>query len=219
MSSHVSINDVTGPETESPFGFVLTVGAIVGPSNERIRIGYKTVDGSAQAGADYVQYQETVHDFGHSNMPQHLNIPVQIISNPNHQANRTFRVELTNHSEPGQAVVMQKNIGRGVILDSNPPRFSVLNAPRKGHGVMEFEVWLSGHLSHEASVHCYTEDGTAHAPGDYGKVDTVRTFPIGKLMERVQIGIVTDNPGQFTLKLKDSTGAQIGDGVATGTIE
>ena len=76
---------------------------------------------------------------------------------------------------------------------------------------------------HTVTVAYATSDGTATAGADYTATSGTLTFAAGDTTKTVNVPILDDSHDEgketFTLRLSNASGARIGDGEATGTIE
>ena len=104
------------------------------------------------------------------------------------------------------------------------PMLSVLDAEveERANAVMAFAVRLDGAASKLVTVRYATADGSAVAGFDYTAASGLLTFALGETRKTVSVP-VHDNAhveGDETLMLtlSDASGAQIADGLATGTI-
>jgi hypothetical protein len=106
------------------------------------------------------------------------------------------------------------------------PSVSISNASvtegNSGFASMNFTVSLSSPSSSNVTVRYGTRDGTATSPGDYvGETGTV-SFPAGATSRTVQVSVAGDDidePNEtFQVLLANPSGATIGDGTGTGTI-
>ena len=108
------------------------------------------------------------------------------------------------------------------------PAISVADASAtEGAGAsVEFRVGLSRAFStagHAVTVSYATADGTAKAGEDYTAASGTLTFAAGETSKTISVAVLDDahDEGEetFSLRLSNASGANLGDGEATGTIE
>ena len=117
----LSINNISLTEGNSgtkAFTFTVTMTA---PANEFdvVSVGYRTADGSARAGSDYVAKSGSLF-FASANLSQP--VTVSVIGDTLNEFNETFLVSLTNASS--NAVIVN-GIGRGTIVNDDGSRIVI----------------------------------------------------------------------------------------------
>ena len=105
-----------------------------------------------------------------------------------------------------------------------PVALSVADArANEADEALAFTVSLSRAASGTVTVDYATRDGTATAGEDYTATGGTLSFAAGELEKTVNVPLLDDaiDEGEetFTLKLTNASGARIGDGEASGTIE
>ena len=104
------------------------------------------------------------------------------------------------------------------------PALSVLDAEveERANAVMAFAVRLDRVASKLVTVRYATADGSAVAGFDYTAASGLLTFALGETQRTVSVPVHDDahveGDETLTLTLSDASGAQIADGLATGTI-
>ena len=104
------------------------------------------------------------------------------------------------------------------------PALSVLDAEveERANAVMAFPVRLDRVASKLVTVRYATADGTAVAGFDYAAATGLLTFALGETQKTVSVPVHDDahveGDETLTLTLSGASGAQIADGLATGTI-
>ena len=112
-------------------------------------------------------------------------------------------------------------------LQDGDPALSIADASTlegdSGTSNMTFTVSLSTTSRHAVTFSYSTQDGTAHAPGDYLTTSGTGTILAGKSSTTINIPIVGDTkiePDEtFSLNIGSPTNASISRGTATGTIQ
>ncbi|GAB4443898.1 MAG: hypothetical protein OHK0015_44600 [Chloroflexi bacterium OHK40] len=228
-SASVSFTTTTASVTEGNSGTTavqLTVGIPVAAERDVV-VGYRTVDGTAQAAApenDYVAANSTVTIPRGATSAQ---ITVQVNGDLRLEPDESFSVELLPSAgvtlvAPTVATVTILNddvlslfIGNASVtegdLGDTPPiaNFTVsLNGPAPAGGV---------------TVDFATADNTANAPNDYLTTSGTLIFPEGSTTNQIPVTITPDNIDEinetFFVNLSNPTGgAIIGDGQGLGRI-
>ena len=104
------------------------------------------------------------------------------------------------------------------------PALSVLDAEveERANAVMVFAVRLDRAASTLVTVRYATADGSAVEEIDYTAANGILTFALGETQKTVSVPMHDDAHDEgdetLTLTLSDASGAQIADGLATGTI-
>jgi Calx-beta domain len=105
-----------------------------------------------------------------------------------------------------------------------PPVVSIADvAVSEGGGNASFVVGLTAPAAGTVTVAYATSAGTADAGTDYTSASGTVTFPPGQATRTVAVALVQDaldeDDETFTVSLSSPSGATIGDGTATGTIQ
>ena len=125
------------------------------------------------------------------------------------------------HYRHGPAVVPEAS-ARSV---QSRPALAVADArAREGEdAALLFEVTLDRAASEPVTVDYATADGTARAGADYRPASGTLEFAAGESSIAVEVDVLDDAMDEgvetFLLRLTNASGARIGDGEATGTIE
>ena len=124
----------------------------------------------------------------------------------------TFTYHCTVHSSMHGTVVVQ---GSTTI--------SVADATaRETDGRLRFEVSLSSPSTEDVSVGYATSDGSAVSDADYVSTSGILTIPAGETLAKIKVPVRPDlepeGDEDLTMVLSDPVGADIADGIATGTI-
>ena len=104
------------------------------------------------------------------------------------------------------------------------PAMAVLDAEveERANAVLAFPVRLDRAASTVVTVRYATADGTAVEELDYTAANGLLTFALGETQKTVSVPVHDDAHDEgdetLTLTLSDASGAQIADGLATGTI-
>ena len=188
-----------------------------GTGDEPVTVRYATVDGTAEAGADYTTTSGTLR-FEEGETKQTILAPT--IDDDTAEEIETFTVEL---SAPSGATVADGTATGTITDDDAPPTVSIYDAPAVSEGESaEFAVRLSAASDVAVSVSYATVDGTAEAGSDYTAASGVVSFEPGETEQTITVATLDDGEVEaeetFTVELSAPSGALVGDGTATGTI-
>src|SRR4051794_440349 len=147
-----------------------------------VDVSYDTVDGTAQAGADYLP----VHGSVTLEAGQETDVEVPIADDGVDEPDEDF----TLHTDEDSASTT-------ITDDDAPPTISVAAAPAvESAGAQVFTVTLSAPSAFPVSVTYSTTDGTATAGSDYTPTAGTVTFPPGTTKQIVSIPLVDDRVGE-----------------------
>ena len=188
-----------------------------------VTVAYRTVDGTAVAGADYTTTSGMLTFEVNGDRTQR--VEVRTLEDDEAEETETFTVQL---SAPSGATVAD-GTGTGTIIDDDGggggsvPRIEIEDAEVTEGGIASFEVTLSSAPTRTVTVAYRTVDGTAVAGADYTTTSGMLTFEVnGDRTQRVEVRTLEDDEAEetetFTVRLSGATGATLTDGVATGTI-
>ena len=218
----VAVAPATAQEGEQA-AFVVTVSVTL---RSNVTVGWKTVDGTAAAGADSTAEIGGTVVFG-SGSTRRQTIRVATVQDQLDEADETFEVVLTGVS-PSAGVSLGRATATGTIADDDQP--PVLTIEDRGAmedaGSMSFRVLLAPASGRLVTVSYRTEDDTASAgpDSDYtGTGGTLRFTPGGPLAQSIRVVIADDSDDEadeeyFTVTLSSPVNATLGDAEATGTI-
>ena len=133
-----------------------------------------------------------------------------VVDHPGWQAGQTVAVKLTRTNPDAVAVA--------------GPGLSVADTQvREAEGaVLSFQVTLEEAQASAVSVRYATSDGTATAGADYEAVSGALRFDPGETAKTVSVPVLNDTHDEgsetLTLALSAPFGAEVADGIATGTI-
>ena len=196
------------------------------PVNTTVRVDYRTRDGSAKAGSDYVAKSGTL-TFAPNEVRK--DVSVEILEDGVGEPRETFRLILSNPT--GVAVLTQFYWALGIIYDRSPT-FIVYDASAHESGsgtdtAMSFKVHLlNADGNATVRVDYTTADGSARAGSDYiAKSGTLTFRPGGPSSQIVTVpvkdDVVEDSGETFSLRLSNPQGGaqlHVSDSRATGTI-
>ncbi|HEX8159787.1 MAG TPA: Calx-beta domain-containing protein [Solirubrobacteraceae bacterium] len=217
----ITISDAQVTETNASISATFTVTRVTGlldlagPAS----VSFRTVDGSAVAGADY-----TAVSGGLTFDPPPLggtrtqDIMITVKGDVLDEPTESFRVLISGSSEisVGEAI--------GTIVDDDPPPVvAVADAPGAAEGTQaSFAVGLSTPSGRDVSVSYATADGTATAPADYSARTGHLTIPAGSTAATVPVALLDDpldEPNEtFELRISAPVLARLGDAAGIGTI-
>ncbi|HEX2924678.1 MAG TPA: Calx-beta domain-containing protein, partial [Ruminiclostridium sp.] len=214
----LSINDMSVKEGDTGNKITFTV-SLSKPSADSVTVDYKTVDGTAVSGKDYVSKDGTI-TFDKNETQKTITIDVN--DDTIYEDDETFYVDLSNSS-----VAITKARGTGTIQDNDPkPSITIKNISvdegSSGSTDAEFTIIMSSESSKAVTVNYITEDGSAKAGADYEKAQGVLTFVPGETEKKITVKIAADTVDEddesFDLILSDAAGADLGASTATCTI-
>jgi len=220
----VTIADVSAAEGNSgttPLVFTVTLSA---PSPNVVTVDYATADGTAAlADNDYLAAAGTL-TFNFGEQVKTLTVPV--VGDPKFEPDETFFVNLTNPTG-GAAVVRSPATGTILNDDSFLPSVSINSVavvkPPSGTVAAVFPVTLSFASAGPVQVFYATADGTAKSGVDYQGALSVLTIPAGATSGSITVLVygntIASGDKTFTVQIYSPTGATIGAGTATGTIQ
>ena len=187
-----------------------------------VTVAYRTVDGTAVAGADYTTMSGMLTFEVNGDRTQR--VEVQTLEDDEAEETETFTVQL---SAPSGATVAD-GTGTGTIIDDDGgggsvPRIEIEDAEVTEGGIASFEVTLSSAATGAVTVPYATVDGTATAGADYTTTSGMLTFEVnGDRTQRVEVQTLEDDEAEetetFTVQLSAPSGATVADGTGTGTI-
>ncbi len=218
----LSISDVTVLEgaagsTDARFAVSLSQA-----SGKTITVSYRTADGTARAGSDYVPIPPTLLTFAPGG-PLTRTVSVAINGDPLNEPDETFRVLLSAASNAR----LSKGTGRGTIEDDDPlPKLSIDSVAVKegdlGSTRAVFTVTLDAPSGRTVTVKVKTVAGTASAADFTSPGATTLAFPPGTTSRTYAVSVTgdrLDEPDEkFVVDLFNPTGATLSGARATGTI-
>ena len=189
------------------------------PSTYPISVNYRTEDGSATAGTDYVAARGTL-EFAAGQTA--LTVVVAVLDDTVDDAGETMTLRLA--AEASGAFVAD-GVGTGTITNSaEAAALRVADArAREGAGAaIEFTVTLAPAATGPVTVDYATADGTATAGEDYTAASGTLVFAPGETALTVAVAVLDDahDEGEesFVLRLSNASGAVLADSEAVGTI-
>ena len=165
-----------------------------------VTVTYATVDGGAQAGADYSAVAGSVE----LAPGEKATIDVPVIDDASDEPDEDFSLQTSD----GTATAT-------VVDDDGPPTLTVAPAPvTEGAGALVFTVSLSAPSGFPISTRYTTADGTAKAGSDYMPQSGTMTFPPGATTQTVSVPLlntgVREGDKTFSLVLSAPQGATVG---------
>lgn len=159
-----------------------------------VGVNFHTVDGSAQAGLDYVATNGTLN-FA-SPKTKSLTIPIRILNDSINETNETFFIVLDSTIDG--AALGTNVFAKVTILDNDPGgAVSIGNATyttneNSGFFLLTVNRTGTGTLASGASVDFTTENGTALAGADYFATNGTLTFGSNELTKTISIAVTND---------------------------
>lgn len=183
----LSINDLT--VTEGPGARAAFTVRLHPPSGRDVTVDYATLDGTAEAGEDFVGASGTLRfPPGTTELP----LAITILDDSADEPTEIFHVQL---SRPDGADLARAR-GTGTILDDDPPGLSIgdveVNVGLEGAALAILEVTLSSPGERDVRVRYATRDGTASSGTDYETRSGVVAIPAGETRGRVEV-VVSGN--------------------------
>jgi hypothetical protein len=217
----ITINDVQVTEGNAGTKTLAFTARIKGRRNAGTSVAWAAENVTATAGSDYVAGNGTV-SFS-SGKAQRINVTV--LGDQTDEPNETLNVNL---SGAVNATIADAQ-GVGTIVDDDEAATLSIADDVVGEGnsgattPASFDVTLSKPLTTPVSVGWATVDGTATAGSDYRAASDTLTFDAGQTAKSVTIDVLGDDLASeadetFAVNLSAPVGANIADGVATGTI-
>jgi hypothetical protein len=181
------------------------------PQNHPVSVRYRTRDGSARAGADYLPATGTAV-FAPGNTRQYVNVVV--LADAEVDPAEVFFVEL---SDPQGAALLRNEIILR-IADYNTTGLSVddvtLDEPLMGTASARFTIRRYPLMATPASVSYATRNESAVGGDDYGSVTGIASFAPGQEWVTVDVPVYADTAREgteaFHLELSSPVGATIG---------
>lgn len=193
---------------------------------KKVSVAYKTVDGTAVAGSDYVAQRGRVW-FPKGKKFAYVNVEVPVIGDTVDEADEYFKVHLFR---PYRARIVDR-VGIVTIVDDDEaappapvlPKLSVGDDSAEEGKAVWFKVSLSAPAPDTVTFDYATANGTAEAGKDYDAVSR-DDKAIAKGEDHVWIRVTTiedstDEPDEyFYLNVSDVKGATVLDAQGKGTI-
>lgn len=189
-------------------------------SQQEVRVGYSTEDGTATAGQDHTASSGTlVFAPGEVTKP----VPVQVTGDALHERDEVLSFVLT---EPYRAVLDRDRAAVTIVDDDPPPAISItditITEGTGGTTTAAFTVSLSSPSGLPASVDYATIPGTATAPADYTATSGTVDFLPGETSKTVSASVSTDSDDEpdeaFEVVLTNPVDATIADATGVATI-
>jgi Tol biopolymer transport system component len=160
-----------------------------GPARETINLQYRTMDGTAKAGTDYVAQQGAL-TFTRGQRTKTVRVP--ILKDKLDEEHESFTLNLS--SLDGTVVAS----AIGTILDDDPtPRVrlesSSVAEPASGSKSVDVIARLSSPTSRTVTVQIGSRDGTAKAPEDYTPANVSVSFAPGEIESAVAVNVHADS--------------------------
>ena len=191
------------------------------PTSRSVSIHYRTVDGSATAGADYRKTSGTLtFPAGQTSR----RIAVRVRGDALDEPREAFRVRLWRAS----GAHLADPVGWVRIVDDDPTPVlragdtAVSEPGDDGTRTASVSVRLSAPSGRRILVGYTTADGTAIAGQDYRRTSGTLRFAPGQTVKTVDVIVLGDaldeSDETFRVRLRDAASATIGRGTATVTI-
>lgn len=223
----VGIGDASVPEGDADTSATLTL-TLSGTSPEPVTVPWSTTGTTATPGSDFTVSQGTA-EFPPNSLTAQVEVPV--VGDDADESNEQFTVELgtpvgaTVGVNPGTVTIVDDDDGDGGGGGGDPV-VSIGDATVvEGNDATTpatFVLNLSAESDRPVTVTWQTRDGSATAPGDYGRRGGQEVFEPGETSRPVEIAVVGDRVVEereaFTVELTGADGASIGVNPGIGTI-
>ena len=181
-----SVTEATPPPDAK---FKIDIG---GPADTDLTITYRTIDGSAKAGEDYV---DTSGDVTIGMCESKASFKVPILDDNIDEPDETFTVDLGGDAS-GSATAT-------IVDDDPPPTLSVGNATvvegtGGGGTTAQFPVTLSAPSGFTITATYSTVSQTASAGSDFQPQTGTVTFPPGTTSQTISVPVMPNSPGEGT---------------------
>jgi solute carrier family 8 (sodium/calcium exchanger) len=182
-----------------------------------VKVGYRTIDGTAQSGKDY-EAQEGILTFAKGVSQMVIKIP--IINDADQEKDEFFDVELTNTTGDDVAKV-KAEIGENskvnirIVDDDHPGELCFVSSNVKvtedtAPKIVQIHVERRNGSRGEVSVTYKTEDDSAHAGTDYEEASGTLTFKDGQAEGMIEVVVLPlgryESAEQFRVMLEEVTG-------------
>jgi hypothetical protein len=232
----VSVSDATlieGDDGQQFIEFTLTLAEAAvenGDIPQDITVAYRTVDGTAIAGQDYVATNGTVTLGAVPNDPnppafeQTTTVQIPIIGDELVENNETFTLELIHEDSSGICVSETAGAATGTITDDDPPTLTVNDvSASEADGTLAFTFMLDAASGRDISVGYTTTGISATADEDFTATSGTLNFTNGETEQTVEVPLNDDNIWEdgdetFTLDLSSSSDVILAVTSVTGTI-
>ena len=199
-------------EEGGTLSFAVTLSALAAGA---VTVDYTTADGTTASGVDYTAASGTL-TFAAGETAK--TVEVATLADSSAEDDETLTLTLSNAS----GATIGTAAATGTVADVAPlPVLGVANARTDEGGNLEFRVTLSAAAVGEVTVDYATSDGTATAGTDYTAASGTLAFAAGETEKTVSVAVLHDGSAEadetLTLTLSNASGANIGDGEATGT--
>ncbi|NJM48687.1 MAG: DUF4347 domain-containing protein, partial [Alkalinema sp. RU_4_3] len=221
----ISVLSNSGPTLEGNTGTVdrnFTI-SLSSPSKTPVTVNYKTTDGTATAGSDYIALPTTLLTFAPGETQKIVTVKANGDLLP--EATETFAVVLDT---PTGATLGNTQAIATLLDDDTPPEVSVSASPiaqaegNSGNRPYSFTVTLSRAALQPVTVNYTTGGGTATAGSDYTAATGTLTFAAGETSKTLvvnAIGDTTVEPDEtFGLTLSSPAGATLVASATTATV-
>ena len=222
-----SVGDLILDEADGTAHFAITLDRA---SSVPVTVTYRTVDGTATGGSDFVARTGSV-TFNPGETAK--TVDVAILNDAAAEGLEMFRFELTGISGVTGAVIGDGMADAVIALNDGPTQATpfvtvddMVYAEAATEGFMTVTFRLSAPSAAQTSVDWYTSNGTASGIGagshDYDDFGARLTFAAGETVKTVRVPILQDilveAPEQFYVNLANPVGLQVAKGFATMTL-
>lgn len=222
---NVTVSSPTFFETESNTTRNFTI-QLTAPMIDDLNLTYRTVNGSAIAGVDYVAIADTNITITGGTNPI-INVPVTIIGNYLSEADKDFNLSVTS-TRPGITISGGKMTIQNddANLSLNPVSLWQAETNTSQTTTFAFTVNLSHTMDSNVTVHYWTTDGNATSVvgigQDFNATNGYLTFTPGQTSKPINVTVIGDimieGDEYFDLNISNAQGVRITNSQSKGYI-
>ena len=183
----LSVADVTVDEDDGTATLTVSMDA---EGAADVTVKYKTTDGSATAGSDYVAKSLSTLTIAKGDRSGTVSVSITDDTTDEHEEQFTFTLSVPSNASikamSGEATVK-------ITDNDDPPELSVADVTvKEGAGTADLEVELSAASGKTVTVSYATSNGTAMAGSDYTSKTGSLTFTPGQTSQTVEVTLASD---------------------------
>ncbi|XP_076460202.1 sodium/calcium exchanger 1-like [Babylonia areolata] len=174
-------------------GFTHVTIMRTGNMENRVLVRVETLDGTAEAGTDYLPYKETVVlEAGETSKT----IEIKIINDNEWEPDEVFFVRLSIKDEEQNAVIGKRDITQVTIVNDDCPGVFNFGSPsvvvKESVGKAEIPVCRTDGIDGRVTLRWVVKDQTAVYGRDYDTNSGTLVFEHGERKKNIEIGITDD---------------------------
>ena len=220
LAPEVAIADISITESDSDTTTATLTVNLNNPSSKEISIDYSTVDGTAEAGIDYITIAGTL-TFAPGETSK--TIEVEVIGDIIDEIDEAFSVNFSNGSNVS---VLDSETTVTIVDNDLPPEMSIddvtVTEGDNGNTTATFTVSLNSPSRKEITADYSTVDGSAIAGEDYQAIAGRLTFAPGETSKTIAVDVIRDNIDEideaFAVSLNNASNAVVVQSPGTANI-